>query len=173
MSALPDSGSEYGINTYCYGGRDGRAFRVLSIPLTTDNGYINQLLEELKRLFPPETIIPPNTQKPFSSPITFASHFEKTGGILYAPKKTVPTWVSDDATRYLEINVDKNRVTIKHGRNKNLEALDAILLQTSLFSKIQAYLVENKYAETPEQAREIIKEKIAPLARTIAPLVRV
>jgi len=180
MSALTGSGNMYGIRIR-YVGRyytaldnlirvfnniEGRpTFRVLEFDLTTDTSYINQLYEELEQLFPPETIIPPNTPKPFD-------HFDYDA-ILYAPKKRIPTWVSDDATRYLQIQVHRNQVSTQHGQNKNLEALDTILVHTSLFPKLQAYLVKSGHAETLEKAGKIIKEEIAPLARTIAPLVKV
>ena len=75
----------------------------------------------------------------------------------------------------MEINAFRG-VVIKHGKDdpyKNLEALDTILVHTSLFEKLQKYLVENNHAETLEEAGSIIKTKIAPLARKVAPLAKV
>lgn len=160
----------YGIGIKCHGGLSHCEFRSLDFPLTTDDGYKNQLYEELKQLLPPGTIIPPNTPKPFSS--GSSDHFDYDA-ILYAPKKIIPTCIADDATRYLQIKVYKNQVIIKHGRNKNLEVLDTILTLTSLFPKLQTHLVNSGHAKTEEEAETIIKEKIAPLARKAAPLARV
>jgi len=176
MSGLPDTNrvSEYGINIYFSGHND--VFRILDIPLKTDYRYKTQLLKELKELFPPETILSPNTPKSWSPGrrnYMYGWHFEPTGTILYAPKTIVPTWVYDNATRYMEIDVGENRVKIMHGRNKNLEDLDKILTQTSLFPKLQAHLLENGYAKTKEEAEKIIKEKIAPLSRASTQLAKV
>jgi len=173
MSGLPNEGTVYGINNYRSGGFKHSDFHTIKLPLKTDEGYLNQLLGELTQIFDPETIISPNIKKPFSTGINgymYAWHFEPTGTILYAPKKRIPTWIYDDATNYVEIKVSEDKVRIKHGQNKNLETLDTILLNTSLFPRLQTYLVETKQAKTKEEAANIIKEKIAPLARESTPL---